>query len=215
MKHLFFLLVFAVPLFLFGQNDSKEKEKKGLGFGIKAGMNFSNVSNASEINTTNNGGFHGGLILGAGSGKIFGYRTELLYSKQGYNYGDGTTNGEVNLDYILFPQLTTISLTRFLQIQAGMHLAYLINVKADKESGNSDPLTDIMDLYNRFDYGISLGLETNPIVGLLIGARYTKSLSDLYKSDYMYGGTLPPFIPSLDDIDLKNNLIQIYVGYKF
>jgi hypothetical protein len=40
---------------------------------------------------------------------------KLIYSKQGYDYKNGT-NTEVSLDYIMMPQYMTINITKYLQI---------------------------------------------------------------------------------------------------
>lgn len=42
-----------------------------------------------------------------------GYRTEIIYSKQGYDFAKGNTTGSVQLDYILLPQLATYNITKF------------------------------------------------------------------------------------------------------
>ena len=79
-------------------------------FGIKAGLNFANVTNASDINSDHSTGFLAGIFLAPPSNGIISSRTELLYSRQGYNYKTGTNTGNVNLDYIMLPQLMSINI---------------------------------------------------------------------------------------------------------
>jgi hypothetical protein len=62
--------------------DSSKKNKSSK-LGIKAGLNFANVTKASSINTSSQTGFHAGLFFGGGSKSILGSRTELMYSQQG------------------------------------------------------------------------------------------------------------------------------------
>src|SRR6185295_13028883 len=169
-------------------------------FGIKAGVNFASVTNASDINASNQSGFLVGVFLAPPSKGIMGFRTELIYSRQGYNYKTNTNTGSVNLDYILLPQLMQINITKFFSIQAGMQMAFLINAKADSTptSSTSNPYGaaygNIMDYYNKFDYGVAAGIEVHPFKGLLIGARYNLSLGNLYKdpSSYETSGGQPP-----------------------
>jgi len=71
----------------------------------------------------------------------------------------------------------------------------------------------ILDFYNRLDYGVGGGIEVHPFMGLQIGARVNFSLNSLYKNPDSYSSdTQPSFIPS---VDVKNNVIQIYVGWRF
>jgi hypothetical protein len=185
-------------------------------FGIKAGVNFANVTNASDINSDNTTGFLAGIFLAPPSKGIISSRTELLYSRQGYNYKTGTNTGTVNLDYIMLPQLMSINITKFFSIQAGAQIAFLINAKADSSndgSTSSNPYGAIMDYYNKFDYGFAAGIEVHPFKGLLIGARYNISLGNLYKDPVSYPpGTPPSFIPP---VDVKNNVVQLFAGWIF
>src|SRR5262249_10109027 len=88
-----------------------------LGIGLKAGLNFANVSNASSINSSNRSGFLVGLFLAPQSKSIISSRTELLFSRQGYNYKSASNTGNVNLDYLILPQLMGINITKYVQIQ--------------------------------------------------------------------------------------------------
>ncbi len=180
-------------------------------FGIKGGLNFANVTNASSINNSSKTGFHAGILFGSGSERVFGFRTELLYSKQGYDYKSSTNTGNVNLDYIMSTNLTCINITKYFTLQFGAQMAYLLNAKVDStatSTGNAQA-DKIMSMYNRFDYGFAGGVEIHPVSGLLIGARMNISLNSLYK-DAQSGQ-----MPSFSNIDLKNNVFQIFAGWRF
>jgi hypothetical protein len=206
MRKIFLTIVTLIPLFSLAQ------------IGIKAGVNFANVTNASDISASNNTGFHAGIFLAPPSPGIMGFRTELLFSRQGYNFGTNTNTGKVDLDYILLPQLMSINITKFFSIQLGAQMAFLVNAKADTttSSGTTNPYSGIMDYYNKFDYGFAGGIEIHPFKGLLVGARYNISLGNLYKDPSSYdtstGGAPPSFIPT---VDVKNNVFQISVGWIF
>jgi len=51
--------------------------------GIKAGLNFADVTNASSINSSNRSGFMVGIFFAPGSKSVLSYKTELIYSQQG------------------------------------------------------------------------------------------------------------------------------------
>lgn len=205
MKKILLSLVLVSPLFMKAQ------------FGIKAGLNFANISKASSINNSSRAGFHGGIFLALPSKRILGSRTELLFSRQGYNFKTASSTGNVNLDYIMMPQFMTINITRFFQIQLGGQMAFLLNAKSDSSSssgsGGTSGEKSLLDFYNRFDYGYGGGIEIHPIKGLLIGARVNISLGDLYKNfTSTTPGSTPSFIPK---VDVKNNVFQVFAGWTF
>jgi hypothetical protein len=207
MKKICCLLLAIAPAIAFSQK---------LGIGIKAGLSFSNITNASAINASSQSGFHAGVFLGLGH-KLIGSRTELLYSRQGYNYSSDSTTGSVKNDYIVLAQLLAINITKFVQVQLGMQMGYLLNARADSstKTGNAS-IDNILGYYNRFDYGFAGGLEIHPIAGLLIGARYNISFSNLYKQ-YSSGSSSngSPSFASTSGINFKNNLVQLFLGYRF
>jgi hypothetical protein len=200
MKKILFCVLLMIPCWGFTQ------------IGAKAGLNFANVTNASSINNSSRTGWHAGILLGSSFQKILGYRIELAYSKQGYDYSSGATKGNVGLNYITSSELLTIGITRYFQVQAGFQLAYLLNAKADSTNniaGLPGSYTKILDFYNRLDYGFAGGIEIHPFGGLLIGARVNISLSKLYKD----AGTGQS--NSFSGIDLKNNVFQLSAGWRF
>ena len=228
MKKIQLLLLILIPICVVGQKDTtgntiaesktEKKEHRSLGLGIKAGLNFTNITSAADVNNSSETGFQVGIFLDPGKGKILGSRTELVYSRQAYNYATGLTTGKVYLDYIMLSQLMAINITRFVQIQVGGQMAYLINAKADssKPSTGNASIDNALDFFNRFDAGFGLGLELRPYKGILLGARYNLSLTNLYKMPDSYSsGDTPSYVPSSDNLNFKNNLIQVYAGYRF
>jgi len=226
MKKALGLVALFAPFALFSQQDStkvkKPKTHHSIGIGIKAGFSFSNITNASQVNASSRTGYHFGLLLGTSSKSILGSRTEFLYSRRGYNYAaSATDNGSIDLDYIQLAQLLAINITKYVQIQIGAETSYLLSAKADSSlpsTGNASA-DKAINYYNRFDYGYGGGIEIHPIAGLLIGARYNISLANLYKTPTSYtvgsSGQPPSFVPSTSSINLKNNVVQLFVGYRF
>ena len=199
MKKLIFCLLIVSPCFLFAQ------------LGVKSGVNFANVSDASSINSSNRSGFMIGAFFTPKSKRLIVYRTEVIYSRQGYDFKTSTKTGNVNLDYILMPQLMGINITKYIQLQLGAQMAFLINAKADSttSTGSTGPYDQVMSYYNKFDYGYAIGAEIHPGKGLLIGARYNVSLGKLY-SDIQSGQR-----PSFSAEDAKNNVVQVFAGWRF
>lgn len=186
-------------------------------FGLKAGLNFTNVTNISSVNNQSSSGFNIGIFYATPYNKIIGSKTELVFSRQGYSYETKAITGKVNLDYIMLPSYLCINITRFFQIQVGMQVGYLMNANADSVSknGNSSAgdLNAALSYYNRFTYSIGGGIEIHPFKGTLVGARMNVSLNNLYKlPDAGSSETPPSYIP---DINIKANLFQIYAGWRF
>jgi hypothetical protein len=196
-----------------------KKEKQSIGLGLKVGYNFARVTGASTVNAANNNGFHFGAFYSPGTGqtKGSGYRTEIIYSKQGYNFATGNTTGAVQLDYILLPQLATYNITKFFQIQLGAQIAFLINAKADSQTNSTtvnDPYTKVTDYFNKIDYGFAGGIEIHPVAGLMVGARLNISLANANK-ELSPSVPYPPFLPNISSANLKNNVLQVFAGWRF
>jgi hypothetical protein len=179
--------------------------------GVKAGFNFANVTKASSINASTYTGAMVGVFLGPSRQSVIGLRTELVYSRQGYDFETNMTTGSVKLDYLILPVMLAVNLADIVQIHGGLQLAYLLGVTV-KGATVFDPEPDSLnDLYHRLDYGLALGGEVSPFMGFLVGARVNFSFGKLYK-DMAYAGGPPSFFPGIDS---KNNVVQVYAGYRF
>ncbi len=205
MKKTILLLIIAIPCLAKAQ------------FGLKGGWNFTNVTSASSISTSSSSGYNVGVFFTTPYKNVIGSKTELVYSRQGYNYATGAVTGKVNLDYIMLPEYFCINITHFFQIYAGEEMAYLINATADSSNssipGAPAQYNQIINYYNRFQFALGGGVEVHPIMGLLVGARINFSLTNLYSIPSTTAPTEPPsFVPT---INVKSNLFQIYLGWKF
>jgi Outer membrane protein beta-barrel domain len=180
-----------------------------INIGIKAGLNFANVTNPAGINAGSRTGYMIGGFISPKAKKILGFRSEIILSRQGYDYKTNTNSGNVNLDYLLLPQLITLSFTKKFQLQAGGQAAFLLNAKVDSNgnSGNGS----LFNYFKRFSYGVVGGAEISPISGLFIGARMNVSLNNLNK-EQPTGSSSPGFVPKEF---VKNNVVQLYAGWRF
>jgi len=211
MKSLFIILIISAPFLVHAQ------------IGVKAGLNFTDVTNVSSINHHSSSGFNVGVFYTTPYTSVIGSKTELVFSRQGYNYETSSVTGNVNLDYIMLPTYMCINITKYFQIQLGMQFGYLMNATADSTNKNSTgmagSLNSALNYYNRFSYSLGGGVEVHPYKGLLVGARMNISLTDLYKvpdvttmTTMTTMPTTPSFVP---EVNIKSNLFQIYLGWKF
>jgi hypothetical protein len=183
--------------------------------GIKAGYNYAKITGSTpDFSSKSNNGF---MVAGffAPASKGLGYRTELIFSRQGFSFDESGKMQDVSQDYIYMPHLTTFTIAKKLQLQAGGQVGYLLNAKKSSENeSSSEKVTEYM---NRFDYGFAGGIEIYPFKGLLVGARYNVSLGNIYKTS-SYSSTSPvpyplPFNPS--EVKGKNAVVQFFAGYRF
>lgn len=193
MKRLILIGLFLFPAILNAQ----------FGIGIKAGVNFANIKDESGFNNDSRTGYMIGAYIAPGAKKFMGFRSELILSRQGYNYKTATNTGNVNLDYLLLPQLFILKFSKLVQVHAGGQGAFLLNANVDSTGSGSGSL---FDYFKRFDYGVVAGAEICPFMGFFIGGRINISLNDV-----SVGGSRPNFIPS---VNAKNNVVQLYAGWR-
>jgi hypothetical protein len=200
--------------------------KSKSGFGFRVGLNYAKVSGSSDsVQYRYKPGLMVAVFLAPPSTGTIGFRSELLYSKQGFDYTNpnGVT-GTVSNDYLMIPQMMTINITKFVQLQAGAFAGYLLNTKDSnipKSTTDNDPSKAALDLMNRFDYGAAGGIEIHPFKGLILNARYNMGFAKLYKEQSDVAQTNPTSVTSFnplakyENIDTKNAVIQISAGYRF
>lgn len=210
-------LSFRLLLFLLlttGATIAQKRNDQSAHYGIKAGVNFTNVTSAASIDTKDNSGFMIGGFYATPRKGLIGYQSELIFSRQGYDFKTSSATGEVKMDYLILPQMMNINLGKLLKIQLGGQLAVLLNAKADSVSSLSSVppnMPKAMDAFQRINYGFAAGLEVNPIAGLIVGGRFNFFLAALNKDDQSY---IPNYLPRNNE-QLKTNLLQVYAAYRF
>ncbi len=182
-------------------------------FGIKGGVNFSNMYtddvDDENVLTSFNAGFYSVFPIN----DFIAIQPELLYSRKGaelvYNnaFADGTA--KFKLDYIELPVLLKLNLTENFNVHVGPYAAYLVNAKVTNETENGT--FDFEDNYDtndfqKFDAGISagVGFNFNPIN---VGVRYNYGLVPVGKERTFAGQTYT--VP-----DGKNSTLSVYVGFR-
>ena len=161
-------------------------QAQGIDFGIKAGANFANFN--GDVDSENITNFHAGAVLELNIVPTFSVQAEGLFSSQGAEYENALGAAQdLNLDYISVPVLAKFYiLPEVLSVQAGPQFSFLVNEAEEAFEANS------------FDMAAAGGVEVKVIAGLFAQARYTIGLTDVY-----------------DDIDAKNAVFQLSVGYMF
>lgn len=132
------LMIGAIALMLGNTviaQDSDTSPRETIQFGIKAGMNISNVwdERGQDFKADAKVGFAGGAFVGIPLGKFLGIQPEVLISQKGYK-GSGTLLGTSysntrTTTYLDIPLQLQIKPADFLTIVAGPQFSYLLNQK--------------------------------------------------------------------------------------
>ena len=189
-------------------------------FGVKGGLNYSNLYIDQVNDEKGKLGFHAGVFVKAPLSELFAIQPELLYTSAGtriarYSNIPFVPDGQINfnLNYIQLPVLAVVTLGR-VNIQAGPYVSYLIganvkNVRVDSKGvptngGGNDTRELSRSDFNSLDYGLAAGIAFD-IKGFQVGARYNFGLREVGTSGVAGGLTK----------NAKNSVAQLYVGIGF
>jgi hypothetical protein len=159
-------------------------------FGIKAGANFANMTNAEGSKSLVN--FNGGALVKIPLADAFSLQPEVVYSGQGAKF-DG---GKVSLNYINVPVLATYTLPVGVFFQTGPQIGFLMSAKQKVDGEES---VDIKSSLKSTDFSWAIGagyLVTSANIGFNV--RYNLGLSKI-----------------ADGGDSKNTVFQVGVFYLF
>ena len=217
MKSLLIAVVFLTAAFSFTASAQKQPDPNQFKskLGIKGGYNIAKIAGVKNTNFDpgNKNGFMVAAFMGLGGGTGRGYRTEIVFSRQGFSYDSMNNKIKVKQDYIYLPQLMTFNIGKFFSLQVGGQMGFLLNAKKGNDSSGSTQ-TDIMDYYNKIDYGVAGGFEIYPFKGIILGSRINYSLGPMYKRNE----SLPPGFPfpfNPNEVKGKSAVVNIFAGYKF
>lgn len=173
-------------------------------FGPKAGLNFANLS--GDDNSDMLTGFHVGAVAEIKFNEKFSIQPEVVYSTQGAKVSTtmiptGTVVSKWNSDYINIPVLAKYYIVDGFSVEAGPQVGFLVKSESKMETGNIEGSLDTKKFRNAVDFGIGAGLAYDLPVGMFVNARYNLGLSDIMKDN--------------NGDAIKNNVIQVGIGYKF
>lgn len=192
----------------------KERKAATPKFGVKVGYNVAKLKGSSpNYSPDSKNGFMVAAFFAPASKSGIGYRSELVFSRQGFGFDESGKQTNVVSDYIYMPQFTTIGITKFVQLQVGGQIGYLLKSSKKAAASTSE---DITSWANKIDYGAAFGAEIYPIQNLVIGGRYNLSMGNAYKQ-LSTSSTSPipnplPFNP--EDVKSKNAVLNFYIGFR-
>lgn len=166
---------------------------QGIDFGIKAGVNFATLTDATGLD--NRTGFVGGIFVGGKLGDKLGIQADLLYSQQGGEFNAG----DFDLNYVNVPVVLKYFVTDKLHIHGGPQFGILIDDNAQTVIGQTINKIGTNDTDISGIIGVGLDLP----LGIRADARYNFGLTDV------------PDAPELGLTKGKNSVITLSLGYSF
>jgi hypothetical protein len=191
------IILSAIAVMAFGFTNAQETR-----FGVKGGLNLSNITGGNVDGTKSLVGFHVGGFAEIKIAEKFAIQPELLYSAQGSTFEAGPFFGDfdVKLNYLNIPVLAKYYIVPKFSVEAGPQLGVLLSAKSEGE--------DVKDGFKSVDFGFNLGAGFHFTEDLSINLRYTIGLS-----------------PIADDADIdneeeyydsaKNSNLALSLAYKF
>lgn len=162
--------------------------------GFKAGVNFASLAGDDTEGLDGRTSFHVGFTVDFEISDQFSLQPELIYSNQGATFdAGGSEDVTIRLGYINVPILASYAVIPGLSLQAGPQVGF--NISSDVEfDGETEDIEDLETV----DLALALGAQYELDQGLFFQARYNLGLSDIE-----------------EDIDQKNGVFALSVGYKF
>ncbi len=165
-------------------------------FGLKAGLNVSNLSGSavSANNTKSLFGGNGGVYASIPAGTNFYVQPEVSYSLEGAKTNSSNTTNKIN--FVNVPVMFKYVTKSGFFVEAGPQIGFVTSAKA--ETGNvTIDFKDQLKSTN-FSAGAGLGFKLDPSIA--VGARYMFGISDLSETN---------------SNELKSNNLSINLFYTF
>lgn len=185
-------LILCAAIAAFGLSNVNAQEVK---FGAKAGVNFASLSGDDADGLDGRTSFHIGGVVNIGISEKFAVQPELVYSSQGAKGSFEGVDVDYNFDYINLPVLAKFTVAEGFSIEAGPQVGFLMSAKLKAEGDSLDVKDDLKGI----DFAGAIGLAYQMETGLNFSARYNLGLANIADGEG----------------DIKNNVIQISVGYMF
>ena len=170
-------------------------------FGIRAGLNATNISFDLLPNRSERIGFHAGIFADLPVlPDFFSIQPEVSYSVKGAAFKPLNERRNLNMDYIDFLLPVAFKLGP-VDVQVGPFVSYLISTP-DYEVYNENSI--VVDAFKKADAGLTGGLSYN-FSKMFIGVRYNQGFVDVTKDNSR------PFLGGSG----KNSVGQVSLGYRF
>lgn len=188
---------------------STERADAPITFGIRTGLNFSNMANKDGNNTYSGDtrtSFNAGVSVDIPLLQSIYLQSGLYFTSKGTKDKGDDWKETVSAEYLEIPLLASYRYdfgdAAQLQINIGPYFAYGIGGKWKEEEGNKEYSDDFFDDdTNKFDIGLQLGTGVTLSKHYYLGVAYEWGFTNLWKDS--------------EDGSLKNKNFMINIGYTF
>lgn len=211
MKYLFKIILTTILIVNLLPSVSNAQENNVTRFGLKGGVNFSNLYGKDDDKTTILTGFNVGLFGKLPIAGLISIQPEIYFITKGaeVTYDNTFVDGiaRFKLNYVEVPLLLVANLTPNVNIHVGPYVAFLISGKVTNESNvnifDFDEALD-KDDYNTLDAGLAVGAGLD-FKAVSLGVRYNHGLTKVGKERDFFGTsyTFP---------DATNGVISLYIA---
>lgn len=193
MKKLFFIsLLFVGALSLNAQTK----------FGVKAGPQITTWTGDDAEGIDAKIGFHVGGYANIRFSEQFAFQPELLFSLQGAQAEELGVEMKFNTSYINVPLMVKWYAYQGLNFEFGPQVGFNVGAKVKGENEIGEAELDFDEAFGQdaetIDFGLNIGAGYELPMGLNFGVRYGLGLTEVIK-----------------DVDVKNSVISLGVGYSF
>ncbi|MDP3682238.1 MAG: porin family protein [Flavobacterium sp.] len=205
-------LIFASLVITFMTLTNANAQDSASKFGVKGGVNFSNLYTEDVDDNNVLTGFNVGFFAKLPISNNIALQPEISYTGKGaelvYNNSLVSGTAQFKLDYIEVPLLLVVNVTKNFNIHAGPYAAYMVSAKttnkSDSGSYNFEDNIDTDD-FNKFDAGLAggVGIDLEPVS---FGVRYNYGLTKIGKEDSSTSFSSP---------DAKNSVLSFYAAFAF
>lgn len=205
-------IIIALVLFISATHLTFSQGGNDFKFGIKGGINFSNINTSNTSDNKTLTGVNFGIFAKLPITNSFAIQPEIYFTTKGseqtyQNVFDGTAQFE--LDYIEIPVLAVFKITNKFNFQVGPYASYLLNANVKNVGDVSFNFENNIDSddFRKFDTGIAAGFGFEG-KSLGIGVRYNFGIVTVGE-EKTYLGTNYVFP------DGKNSVLNVYLSYSF
>ncbi len=196
MKNIFFKVAGLLLVFMFLMPTASRAQAK---FGIRLGLNVSNISFDNLPDRGERYGLHGGVFANVPVSDFISLQPELSYSTKGTSFKPENDRKKLNMNYVDFLLPIAFKLSS-IDLQVGPFASLLVSSPDYNVFSNN---TTVADAFKKGDFGLTAGLSFN-FNRMFIGLRYNQGFMDITKDN------VRPFLSSG-----KNAVGQVSVGLKF
>ncbi|MEO7393471.1 MAG: porin family protein, partial [Chitinophagaceae bacterium] len=162
-------------------------------FGIKAGINSSNIKFNDGSDLDSKTGLHIGGLAHIHIQKHFAAQPELVFSMQGGGLGD---NNKLKLNYINLPVLLQYMFDEGFRLETGPQIGFMVSGKQKR----GDVEVDIKDAYSTVDVSWVFGAGYLFHSGFGLDARYNLGITDISDNN---------------NLEARNRVFQAGIFYQF